>query len=195
MVDTLYNAGIYQWTRVEGVAPDKVPPISVNGYNWPFADNQGVSREEYAKAAYGCKMSHLHCIRDARWRGYKQILILEDDCGFHGLLADLPKFPDNWEIVQLAGNHIPRSFEKVDDNFIRIRHSLTTLAYAVHSHVFNLILETFPYSGLEIDVSYAGIIHHRGHSYCVTPHLCYSEPGYSDILKKEVDYSEHIKNV
>lgn len=186
------------WSRFSAIRPnfDNINPVVYNRYNIDYATREATDVGKYIIGASGCKLSHIACIREARKLKYESILILEDDSYFtcdpenisYKFKNIISELPENWEIMQLAGNHFDGTFSKYSEHLIQIKFSLTTLAYAIHSRAYDIVLNAAENSGLEIDMFYASYIQSRGNSYCITPHLCNSDDDYSDILCKFVSY-------
>jgi hypothetical protein len=61
----------------------------------------------FSKGAYGCLLSHIICLEDAKKNGYKKVLILEDDFiiinNFKNNLTELfNNIEDNWDLLYLG---------------------------------------------------------------------------------------------
>ena len=88
---------------------DAVDTISTNFYNILYEHvianySQEFIQNNYRKGALGCLLSHLHILKDAKEKGYKSILILEDDFliknEFQNSYRDVVKnIPSNWDYI------------------------------------------------------------------------------------------------
>ena len=68
------------------------------------------AKELNLKPWMGCLLSNLEIIKTAKERGFKNILILEDDVIFNDNFDDLfnsyiNQVPNNWDMLYLSGNH------------------------------------------------------------------------------------------
>jgi hypothetical protein len=101
----------------------------------------------------------VYCVGLARKRGYKQVLIFEDDALFlqnpNTLLAqNMPLAPD-WDMLYFGGLIEPQF-----NNQIVCAH-----AYAVRHTIFDDIIHMAAGSGMEIDNFYARILQHMSYNY------------------------------
>lgn len=140
-----------------------------------------------------CKIGHLRIIRDAKAKGYRSILILEDDLVLRPNWENIFRhayagLPDSWEMFYLGVNNLNPAVE-IAPHLSRIRTGFTTHAYAVHSRAYDTIIEAFDFRG-QADVLYADYLHPRGNSYCVSPNIAIQEAGHSDITNKIEIYNQ-----
>ena len=89
----------------------------------------------HSAGAYGCLLSHLQVVRDARKRGLPGLLILEDDVVFDPSFSEkFPVFirdlPADWDMLFLGAlqreDPVP-----VAEHVVRIRRAYSTYAYAL----------------------------------------------------------------
>lgn len=190
--ESLKQAGIVSWQRWPAVKPTTYTDDMCRQFNIEYAQKESLDVHKYILGALGCKLSHIECIKDAKEKGYQTIMVLEDDCVFNHHAVNriqqaMLELPENWEIMQLAGNHFNHTYKKHSDNLISITESLTTLAYVMHNRIYDEALDAMKYP-CEIDTCYCYNIYKRGHSFCIYPHVCQSITSYSDILGKVMDY-------
>ena len=104
--------------------------------------------------AIGCSLSHLHVLSIARERGYKRIMILEDDFQFvvsrEEFENNLRVFFDlklNWEVCFLASNIIQKH-ELANDkyNVDIVVNAQTTCGYIINSVLFNEFIDLLEFS-------------------------------------------------
>jgi GR25 family glycosyltransferase involved in LPS biosynthesis len=109
-----------------------------------LADNGIVAERfpaiEHASGIIGCGLSHIAVLKLARERGYKSVMIFEDDFMF--LDTDTSwktKIPASYDIVMLAyGEDMPSLIH--DDTFNRVRAVRSTSGYIVHSRFYDTLI-------------------------------------------------------
>ena len=177
-------------------------------------NGQMMEENERRNMELACKLSHLRLIKYAKDKGYKNILIFEDDArlvdGFIDKLESIVQRVTNgklfffdghfqtmeiviknapfWQMLYLGVNHINPPVE-IDGNLCRVITGFTTHAYAVNCTAYDLLLSALDYRG-QADVLYADYIHPLGHSYAISPNIAYQEDGFSDITLKEESYKQ-----
>ena len=156
-----------------------------------FRENQHFSNPSYL----GCAMSHLSMYRDALEKGYKRILILEDDNRIHRLVNKVfdemqVQIPE-WNNLLYLG-YIPLSDDctrwdySVNHRFIATnvflcRNLWGLYAYGIHEDLMREVLDVyhrdFP---MELDRFFVTEVQPRGMSLAVTPQLFAADDGVSD---------------
>jgi len=136
----------------------------------------------------GCKLSHIAALM--RCEG-ESIFIFEDDSTFvdnfwEELDKSLAVLPDDWDMVYLGANLVDTT--QVNDRWHKSRRCCSTHAYAVKADVIpRLIAKAIEYDG-HVDMAYS-LLHSELNVYLARPTLVYQEPGYSDLMKEDVDYA------
>jgi GR25 family glycosyltransferase involved in LPS biosynthesis len=179
----------------------------------------GFSKFERFKAiqttdgAIGCSMSHLRCLENARDKGLTHLLICEDDTTFlnpnvfrYQFNTFLSKHTVNeWDVVLLAGNNV-LPFEIIDDTCIKVTHCQTTTCYLVNGNyfttlidnikagIFKLIREPSNMFLYAID-KYWLHLQKKDRWFLIIPLTVVQKEGFSDILKKNVNYIGLMTNV
>jgi len=156
--------------------------------------------------ALGCKQSHIQIIQEAKDRKLNNILIFEDDVKFVNLdevdinlIIDstLKQLNDlNWNMFYFGASIHPELgvIEKVSQNILKTNFAYTTHAYAVNSNVFDYILTESSNNNSSIDVFYSEkVVGDLKNSFVMNPMIAIQNIGYSDIIKKEVDYYWFLK--
>lgn len=162
--------------------------------------------------AIGCSMSHLKILQNAVNNNLKHVLILEDDIIF--LQPDVFKeqfnkfiknHKNNWDVILFAGNNIP-PYETTDETCIKVKKCQTTTGYLVNGHYIkilmqnvkmgltNLIHRPTEQSLYAID-KFWFILQNVGKWYLITPVTVIQQEGYSDIEKKQTNYSRLMIDV
>lgn len=155
----------------------------------------------------GCNKSHLGVIEDARKNGYENFLVFEDDFVLHENFVELftefmGQLPSDWDMVYFGGNtSMATTKERVSKNLIKPNSILTTHCYGMKNTIYDKVLDESPnmspqsgfFRGQVIDVYYSQKICPTHNVYLTNPMLCTQSNGYSDIEKRNVNYTNLIK--
>ena len=155
--------------------------------------------------AIGCSMSHLKCLQYAKSQSWDHVLICEDDIEF--LDPELFKKQINrflqlhkyWDVLLLAGNSIPPYIE-IGDYCVKVSQCLTTTGYIVRSHYYDTLIQNIsegvskfmknPDQGFTYSIDKYWIqLQMKAKWYLITPLTVCQRADYSDIEKKETNYS------
>lgn len=142
MLEEFSKYNITNFERVEGVVYDSIPERSV----WRNFIKPG---DKYILGSLGCRDSHLKVVRLAKERGYKRVLIFEDDIIFV-VNPNRLSIPLEWDVLYLGG-----MIEPYFRNQIVCAH-----AYGLYESTYDDILNMAIPSGMEIDNFYAKILQH-----------------------------------
>jgi GR25 family glycosyltransferase involved in LPS biosynthesis len=151
MINQFREIGIINFERIEGIIYNTVP----QHFLWR---NFIKTDEKYIIRSLGCRDSHLKAIKLAKDRGYKRILILEDDIYFTITPEELFRTGNwnlEWDMLYFGGSIEPYFRNQI----------VGTYAYGVNSVLFDDILNMCTASGMEIDNFYAKIIQHMSYNY------------------------------
>ena len=134
----------------------------------------------HSAGAYGCLLSHLQLIRDARQRGLPSLLILEDDVLFDPSFSEkFPVFvrglPADWDMVFLGALH-REDPDPVAENVVRIRKAYCTHAYALRDSIFDAFITVNDGSTSPVDVN-NGVLQSNHNCYGFAP----TWPGWSRV--------------
>lgn len=115
--------------------------------------------EKYLLGSISCRDSHLKCVKLAKQRKYKKILILEDDIIFmenpNIIIKQNHEILNDWDMLYFGG-----LVEPFFRNQIVCAHS-----YAVKDTIYDDIIFMAENSGMEIDNFYAKMLQHMSYNY------------------------------
>lgn len=118
------------------------------------------------KGQLGCLKSHINMIKDAKEKGYKRILILEDDVKLHTNFNDeLKKVQQvmdehkDWNIIYLGAQQHSWNNVKIDKNktYYNAQQTMSTCSYIINSNFYNTILDVCNNLRKPIDVYLADL--------------------------------------
>ena len=156
--------------------------------------------------AIGCSISHIKCLQTAIENHWDHVLICEDDITFLDpplFKTQLNKFLEKnneWDVILLAGNNVP-PYKQVDDTCIQVSACQTTTGYIVNGHYMKRLLNNLKTGLLNLFKSPS---HHRLYAidkfwfhlqkvdkwFLIIPLTVIQQAGYSDIEKRNIDYSK-----
>lgn len=168
-----HHLQVTRWNAVDGTAIQPPP-------DW-----------RYSPGAYGCTLSHVAAVREARAGNYDSLLIFEDDVEFHPQLRSLfPEFmaqvPSNWDAIYFGGIHRSEP-ASVGANVVRLVETNSTYACALRNTVFDAFLSINEPARAPVDET-AKTLQKQFNFYCFLPHLAWVSRDYSDILGAEVNH-------
>jgi glycosyl transferase family 25 len=153
--------------------------------------------------AIGCAKSHLTVLKNAKEKGYKNLLILEDDFEF---IVDKKTFNDEinklnnvkFDVCLLAYN-TPNLYESEYPFLYKIKNAQTTSAYIIQSHYYDTLINQWE-EGLkkleETNLNYKFAcditwkeLQNKDNWFCFKIRIGKQREGYSDIEKKIVNYN------
>tara|TARA_Y100000816_G_scaffold289444_1_gene275906 strand:+ start:554 stop:1213 length:660 start_codon:yes stop_codon:yes gene_type:complete len=173
-------------------------------------DNMGINGERFNAirsddGAVGCTLSHLKCLKIAKERDWDHVFVCEDDITFldpNTFKTNLDRFMKSdidWDVCIVGGNNGP-PFVRMDDFCIRTFNCQTTTGYIVKKRFYDVLIENFHNSATNlikepeqrrlyaIDV-YWKRLQAGGTWYMITPVTVIQKEGYSDIEKKNMNYT------
>ena len=163
-------------------------------YRFPAFDGEQLqlpANWAHTPGAYGCLLSHLHVVREARRLGAASVLIFEDDVVFEDDLerkfnAGLGELPHDWDMLFFGALHKEQPI-KVSGNIARITQANSTYACALKATVFDAFIELNSNTEDVLDNN-SLILQRRFKSYCFMPHLAWVEADHSDAQRRWVDH-------
>lgn len=165
--------------------------------------------------AIGCSLSHLKCLETAIKNKWNHVLICEDDITFLNpevfktqldlFLKKRASHDCSWDVIILGGNNF-HPYSEVDTTCIQVHRCQTTTGYIVNSHymrtladniragVRKLIAEPVKHLLYAID-KYWFILQQRDKWFMIIPATVIQKPDYSDIEKRNTNYTGILTNV
>lgn len=135
---------------------------------------------------WGCLLSHLRVVKEAKARGYKNYAIFEDDSDFHPDFQKrfsklITRIPDDWDMIYFGGNNMEKP-KMIADNVARISKTYTTHAFAAKETIYDYMIEAWDkIEKLDITLSK---LHKHFNCYIFQPHLVMQRASHSDILNR-----------
>lgn len=142
---------------------------------------------KHTAGAYGCLLSHLSVVQQARELGHDSVLIFEDDAvldpefetKFNSFMEQVPS---DWDMLYVGALHTDEP-ERVRDSVFRISKANSTFAYALNHTVFDAFLELNARAENVLDVN-AYELQRRFNCYCSLPNLVWVQLEYSDVQNR-----------
>jgi GR25 family glycosyltransferase involved in LPS biosynthesis len=153
-------------------------------------------------------MSHLKIIEEAKKNNLDHVLIVEDDITF--LNPDLFKEQFNlflknhkdFDVVLIAGNNMP-PFQPIDESCVKVTRCQTTTGYLVKNHYYDTLIHNYRNGITKLmkepqnHVLYAidkfwFHLQEKHNWYLITPLTVTQRNDYSDIEKRQTNYSKAL---
>jgi len=151
MIAQFSNFGIENYERIDAIAIKELPGDEA-------FRNFNKKDPKYVVGSISCRTSHIQCIKTAKARNYKKVLIFEDDVVFNDdpnkLLSQNYELLNDWDMLYFSG---------LVEQFFR-NQIVGGYAYAVRNTVFDDIINMAEASGMEIDNFYAKILQHMSYN-------------------------------
>jgi GR25 family glycosyltransferase involved in LPS biosynthesis len=189
-----HNIKVTRYSAVDG-----------NPMGWKSHNFQG--KKHSFPGAMGCMASHVGVYKLAKKSGWKNVLIIEDDCDFIENLNEIFKksiatLPNDWDLLYFGGVHETRGGkftpERLNDYLVKAKRIITTTCYAVNHTAYDIILDTVlkdePYFNCPIDAYLGAYIQPNLSTYAFHPPIAWQRASYSDIQNDHRDYSNMMKN-
>lgn len=140
--------------------------------------------------AYGCLLSHIAVVEQARADAKESVLIFEDDAvlapEFNAKFsACSDQLPADWDMLYFGGIHGEPPL-KVSGNVMKVTFSLSTYAYALKHTIYDGFIELNRQALTVLDEN-TRALQKRFNCYCFTPHLAWVEEDYSDVRDERTD--------
>ena len=155
--------------------------------------------------ALGCSMSHLKCIENAKQNNWDHVLVVEDDITFLDSavftkqINKFLKYNKTWDVILMAGNN-HKPYIQISDYCVKVFRCQTTTGYIVKSSYYDKLIQNYkeginnlmrePSKGNQhaIDKHWFRL-QEKDSWYLITPLTVIQRDDYSDIEKKQINYS------
>ena len=141
----------------------------------------------HTAGAFGCLLSHVNVIEEARARKAESVLIFEDDTILDPEFT--PRFaafagevPADWDMLYFGALHKNEPVRLIEHVY-RITKANSTFAYALKRTVFDAFLELNRRADQVLDVN-TYELQERFNCYCFVPNLAWVQTEYSDVQNK-----------
>ncbi len=159
-----------------------------------FKPGNGMIENQFA---LGCLMSHLEIIKISKSRGYKKILIFEDDILISkDIKLTIQNLKDikSWKLLYFGSSQYNWDVEFFEDNFYKSKKSLGTFAYAIDHSIYDELIELFEKKYKSVDNILADVQeNHQGECFTFYPNICIADVSESDIRGKRDNVSHSVK--
>lgn len=141
----------------------------------------------HTAGAYGCLLSHVAVVQEAREMDHKRVLIFEDDAvldpQFESKFGSfVEQVPADWDMLYFGALHKDQPIE-IRDHVYRITNANSTFAYALKHTVYDAFLELNARAENVLDVN-AYALQERFNCYCFMPNLAWVQVEYSDVQNR-----------
>ena len=141
----------------------------------------------HTRGAYGCLMSHLQVVQEARESGAACVLIFEDDTVFDPefdtrFARFMAELPADWDILYFGALHKDEP-RQIRDHVYRISKANSTYAYALKRTVFDDFIALNRSAEHVLDMT-AYRLQERFNCYCFMPNLAWVQDEYSDVQNR-----------
>jgi GR25 family glycosyltransferase involved in LPS biosynthesis len=142
---------------------------------------------DHTAGAYGCLLSHVNVIEEARALNAESVLIFEDDTNFDPEFTSkfasfIAEVPSNWDMLYFGALHKDEPV-RLSEHVYRITKANSTYAYALKRTVFDAFLELNRRAENVLDMN-TYQLQERFNCYCFLPHLAWVEAELSDVQNK-----------
>lgn len=141
----------------------------------------------HSAGAYGCLLSHVQVVSEARDAGAANVLIFEDDAVLdpefeHKFARFIKEVPGDWDMLYFGALHKDEPV-KISEHVGRITRANSTFAYALKRSVFEEFIALNARAENVLDMnSYQ--LQQRFNCYCFMPNLVWVETEYSDVQNR-----------
>lgn len=157
---------------------------------FPAIDGEVVAKPAHwthTAGAYGCLLSHVAVVSEARDSGAANILILEDDVILDSEFQEkfarfIKEVPDDWDMLYLGALHKDEPV-KISEHVARITKANSTFAYALNRSVFDEFIALNAWAEDVLDMN-SYLLQQRFNCYCFMPNLAWVDAEYSDVQNR-----------
>ena len=155
------NESKQQWAK-NGLDVERISAVDGNPMKWKHESERQVNLPNVRLGSFpgvaGCIASHTNVWKRAKEEGWKNVLIIEDDCDFVHQVQErfkerIDQIPKDWDMLYFGGVHETRGGvyipEKISEHAVKCARMITTTCYAISESVYdlalNIVFENSPY--------------------------------------------------
>ena len=143
-----------QWSA-NNLIVERMSAVEGNPMEWRHVRDRDAGINEIKNQSWigaaGCMASHVNIWKRAKAEGWKNVLIIEDDCDFIPDLQNkfnelIKEVPDDWDMLYFGGVHEERNGKfiptKVSENVVKCARMITTTCYAINESCYDLAINS-----------------------------------------------------
>ena len=184
---------VTNYERFDAIAPQFGDLALADYKNSRYYQREGSdtsTKKRVLAGKVGCRRSHLGCLKLAQERGYRSVLILEDDVLLNPAINSkldriMAQAPEGWDLLYLGGNYLQHDDARP---WCAIQRSNSTYAYAVHQRAYDVIIAGLETCATEVDRYYYRI-QKKGRVWGANPRLIKHMEGFSDIEQRVYNFT------
>jgi GR25 family glycosyltransferase involved in LPS biosynthesis len=198
-----------QWSA-NNLIVERMSAVEGNPMGWRHVTERDAGINTIKKSSWngaaGCMASHVNIWKRAKAEGWKNVLIIEDDCDFIQDLQNvfsklIKEVPIDWDLLYLGGVHEEREGRfiptEISENIVKCARMITTTCYAINESCYDLainsVLAEEPWFYTAVDGYLAAVVQPKCNAYAFNAPLAWQRGSHSDIQNAHRDYSEDMK--
>ncbi len=197
ITEQLEELNITNFIRFNAIQPI-LEEIDKKLYSHMGTNVGGKKRNQALIGKVGCRLSHLHVVKDAQENSFQRILILEDDAfftkkfinNFNQVITEIDNKKIEYDMLYLGGNYI-KVGKKISNWIYKSIRTNTTHAYALQNtnNIYQHIIDLLEEYEREIDILYRDIKFTKNYQiYIVKPSIITQYSSHSDIELRTTNY-------
>ena len=192
-----FDINVEQFFGIDGnnISDEEFEAFKTKKVTHDESSRLGLIENKYALA---CLLSHTEIIKDAKSKGYKKILIFEDDVifseNFNQRVSEIKKL--NWKLLYLGSSQFNWTGVKVINNHYHCSTTLGTFAWAIDHSIYDDLINIFETKKKSIDNLLSDFqSNNKNNSIVIYPNIVISDVSSSEIRrgKDMIEYSELMK--
>lgn len=180
-----------QWERFEAYrGSDPCVQEKFKNLYQDYCKNQPITRA--TQGAFACLIGHYSMIAEAKKRGYKRIMILEDDFEPTESFDNERIFEKigalDFDLFYFSTTTMAPPLPTPDVDFVKVQRAYAACAYIVNNSLYDVIINQSLVYAKQIDVFYADVIQKQFKVYSLPKSVILQREGFSDIEQTHVKY-------
>lgn len=171
-----------------GISFERIQAVDGDNINFELT----TSAHAWNKNSAALAMTTLNILKDAKEKGYKSILIFEDDIEFtynaKYLLSKVKGLKnDEWDMLHFGTVDKVRP-TKYNNSWDKITNSFCCHAYAINSNCYDEYIKELEKLDRPIDHITIDTFQSKGRCFKLKHFICYQKKDYSNIRKRKIKY-------